>query len=164
MPHDCTVVVPTAGPSGNQVYDDAIEKMDDADGAMGAPQASLEGCSSGFTFCASLQRASLRRGANVYIKTEFPYLLGSTKLCPTQPDNAIEEMDDTGGAMSAHPASPIRLRHSCVASVSKSQSSAASPRRLRGYMTRSRYYMTCLLTWLVGMLGRGSVGLCGSRN
>jgi hypothetical protein len=40
MPHDCTVVVPTAGPSGNQVYDDAIEKMDDADGAMGAPQAS----------------------------------------------------------------------------------------------------------------------------
>jgi hypothetical protein len=71
-------VVPDAGPSGNQVYDDAIEKMDGADGAMGAPQASLEGRSSGFTFCASLQRASLRRGANAHIKTEFSCLLGLT--------------------------------------------------------------------------------------
>jgi hypothetical protein len=75
MPHDCTFVVPTLGPSGNQVYDEVVaaivvyqsrllisstitdsaahpdnatEEMDDTDDAIGAPLPSSAGGASGF--------------------------------------------------------------------------------------------------------------------
>jgi hypothetical protein len=78
MPYDCTFVVPTVGPSSNQVYDEVVaailinqslllifstitdpaaqpdnatEEMDDTDGTMGTPLPSSVWGASAFTFC-----------------------------------------------------------------------------------------------------------------